>query len=118
LPYAKKFAHLDSTSATFAFSDSCLISGATGANPNAQESYAIAAPNVTLVDGVSIGGPQPTTHFRHASTAMVAFVDGHVEPRTEVTVASPSNWSAAANTLRAKMSIGYLANTNVPYEGR
>jgi prepilin-type N-terminal cleavage/methylation domain-containing protein/prepilin-type processing-associated H-X9-DG protein len=118
LPYIKRFNDLESTSATFAFSDSCLISGATGTNPNAQESYAIAAPNVTLVNGFSIGGPQPTTHFRHASMAMVAFVDGHVEPRSEVVVASPSNWSAAANALRAKMIVGYLANTNVPYEGR
>lgn len=118
LPYVKRFSDLDSTSETFLFSDSCLISGATGTNPNAQESYAIAAPNVTLVNGVSIGGPQPTTHFRHAGVANVAFVDGHVEPRTEVFVASPANWSASANALRTKMSVGYLAATNVPYEGR
>lgn len=132
LQYVKRFPDLDSTSETFLFSDSCLISGATGASPSLQESYAIAAPNATalssmsapttpaptVVSGLSIGPPQPTTHFRHAGTAMVAFVDGHVEPRVEVPVASPATWSAAANALRTQMSIGYLANTNVPYEGR
>ncbi len=118
VPYFKKFSDLDSTSETFAFSDSCLIASTGGTSANAQESYAIAAPNVTLVNGNSIGGPQPTTHFRHSKMAMVAFVDGHVEPRTEVPVASPATWSATANTLREKMSIGYMANTNVPYEGR
>jgi prepilin-type processing-associated H-X9-DG protein len=38
--------------------------------------------------------------------ANVAFLDGHVENRTEVPVASPTSWSAAANTLRDTLRIG------------
>jgi prepilin-type N-terminal cleavage/methylation domain-containing protein/prepilin-type processing-associated H-X9-DG protein len=118
LPYSKRFTDLSSISATYAFSDSALIGGATGANPVGQESYAIAAPNTSFVNGPNIGGPQPTTHFRHAGAANVAFADGHVEPLTEVVVASPATWSAAANALRARLQVGYLANTNTPYEGQ
>jgi len=131
LQYIRRFTDLDSISETFLFSDSCLIASATNANANAQESYAIASPIVTTLNGLStpalpgvifnnlnMGAAQPTTHFRHSGMAMVAFVDGRVEPRAEVVVASPANWSPTANALRAKMSIGYLANTKVPYEGR
>ena len=60
----------------------------------------------------------PTTHFRHNGQANVAFLDGHVELRQEVPVASPASWSAAANALRTKLQIGYLADINLPYVGR
>ena len=117
LLYRKRFADIESSSETFAFSDSALI--VTWTNPpTAQESYSIAAPNTSFVNGPNIGGPQPTTHFRHDGVANVAFVDGHVDTRVEVPVASPANWSDAANALRAKIQLGYLANTNLPYEGR
>jgi prepilin-type N-terminal cleavage/methylation domain-containing protein/prepilin-type processing-associated H-X9-DG protein len=112
IPYSKRFADLDSITETFAFSDSALIA-TWNSPPTAQESYAIAAPIATLV-----GSPQPTTHFRHNGLANVAFVDGRVDTRAEVPVASPASWSPAANALRAKMQLGYLASINVPYEGR
>ena len=118
ITYTKRFADFESSSETIAFSDSALVSGATGANPGLQESYALAAPAASFVGGPNIGGPQPTTHFRHSGLANVAFLDGRVDVRTEVPVASPSNWSAAANTLRATAAVGYLADTNLPYEGR
>jgi prepilin-type N-terminal cleavage/methylation domain-containing protein/prepilin-type processing-associated H-X9-DG protein len=118
IPYAKRFADMASTTTTYAFSDSALIVTWTSP-PSAQESYSIAAPNASFAMGPNIGGPQPTTHFRHAGgIANVAFVDGHVDTQTEVPVASPASWSAAANALRAQMQLGYLANTNTPYEGQ
>jgi prepilin-type processing-associated H-X9-DG protein len=65
------------------------------------------------------GSAQPTTHFRHGGRlANVAFLDGHIEACTEVWVASPASWSAAANALRDKLASGYLADNNVPYVGR
>jgi prepilin-type processing-associated H-X9-DG protein/prepilin-type N-terminal cleavage/methylation domain-containing protein len=115
--YTKRFADIESTSATYAYSDSALIATWT-TPPTAQESYSIAAPNQSFVNGPNIGNPQPTTQFRHSGSANVAFLDGHVEALTEVPVASPAAWSAAANALRAQLRIGYLANTNSPYEGR
>ena len=76
-------------------------------------SYSIAAPYPTPE-----GSPQPTTHFRHAGrVANVAFLDGHVEVMTETPFPSPSYWAPAADALRTKLAIGYLADNNQPYEG-
>jgi prepilin-type processing-associated H-X9-DG protein/prepilin-type N-terminal cleavage/methylation domain-containing protein len=100
------------TSSTFVFSDTALIATWT-TPPSAQESYSLAAPFATAA-----GTPQPTTHFRHGGrVANVAFLDGHVEARTEVTFPSPPSWSAEAQALRAKLALGYLADNNVPYNG-
>jgi prepilin-type processing-associated H-X9-DG protein/prepilin-type N-terminal cleavage/methylation domain-containing protein len=113
LHFTKRITDVPSTSTTFLFCDTALI--ATWTNPpSAQETYAMAAPFTTLA-----GSPQPTTHFRHGGrVANVAFLDGHVETRTEVAFPSPSFWSAAANDVRAKLAIGYLADNNGPYEGK
>lgn len=107
----RRLADFPSTSATFVFSDSALIS--TYPSPNAQESYALASPYTTLA-----GTPQPTTHFRHASNlANAAFLDGHIETRSEVDFPDPAGWPAAASVLRKKLSIGYLSASNMPYDG-
>jgi prepilin-type processing-associated H-X9-DG protein/prepilin-type N-terminal cleavage/methylation domain-containing protein len=106
--WVRKITDFPATSQTYLFSDSALI--LTFGTPNAQESYSIAAPFATTV-----GSPQPTTHFRHGGRlANVAFLDGHVEARTEVPVASPASWSAAANALRAQLAIGYLDGNTPP----
>lgn len=112
LYYSKRITDLPSTSATFMFSDAALIA-AWSSPPTAQEAYAIAAPYTTLA-----GGPSPTTHFRHTGMANVAFCDGHVELRSEVPFASPSWWGQPALDLQKKLVIGYLADVNLPYEGR
>ena len=41
--------------------------------------------------------------------ANVGYLDGHVEPRTEEFVASPSQLGPAANTLRQQMKLGYIS---------
>jgi prepilin-type processing-associated H-X9-DG protein/prepilin-type N-terminal cleavage/methylation domain-containing protein len=111
--WTKRITDFPSTSSTFLFSDSALIAW-WNSPPTAQESYALAAPYPTVV-----GGPQPTTHFRHGGRlANVAFLDGHVETRTEVAFPSPAYWPPAATDLRAKLAIGYLADTNAPYVGQ
>jgi prepilin-type N-terminal cleavage/methylation domain-containing protein/prepilin-type processing-associated H-X9-DG protein len=109
----KRFTDVDSTSATFLFSDSALLV-TWSSPPSAQESYSLAAPFSTVA-----GSAQPTTHFRHGGQiANVAFLDGHIEGRAEVWVDSPASWPQAAKDLRLKLSIGYLADNNLPYEGR
>jgi prepilin-type N-terminal cleavage/methylation domain-containing protein/prepilin-type processing-associated H-X9-DG protein len=108
----KRFADFSSTSTTFGFSDSALIAFWNDP-PTAQESYSIAAPYPT-----EAGSPQPTTHFRHTGrVANVAFLDGHVEVMMETAFPSPSYWPPSADALRTKLAIGYLADTNQPYEG-
>ncbi|HEY8503739.1 MAG TPA: hypothetical protein VIL46_04100, partial [Gemmataceae bacterium] len=118
LYYVRRITDIEATSATFLFSDSALIATWTSP-PEAQESDAIAAPFPTPFRGGDLGSPQPTTHFRHAGgLAVVAFLDGHVESRTEVPFPSPTWWTPEANALCEKIRLGYLADTNEPYEGR
>jgi prepilin-type processing-associated H-X9-DG protein/prepilin-type N-terminal cleavage/methylation domain-containing protein len=107
--WTKRMLDFRATSATFTFSDSALIITWTNP-PTAQESYSIAAPFATTV-----GSPQPTTHFRHGGrVANVAFLDGHLETRTEVTFPSPPGWSPEANVLRSQLAIGYLDGSQPP----
>jgi prepilin-type processing-associated H-X9-DG protein/prepilin-type N-terminal cleavage/methylation domain-containing protein len=76
-------------------------------------------PQLRATESFYILGPQdsfaaPYTHFRHRGrVANVAFLDGHVEARTEVFVPSPFGWDAAANALRHKLAIGYLSDRSV-----
>jgi prepilin-type N-terminal cleavage/methylation domain-containing protein/prepilin-type processing-associated H-X9-DG protein len=102
-----------STSTTIVFCDAALIT--TWGPATAQECDTLAAPFVWSPLNTA---PQPNTHFRHGNFANVVFLDGHVEARTEVSVASPAWWAADANALRSQLHIGYLADNNVPYVGR
>jgi hypothetical protein len=43
----------------------------------------------------------------------VAYLDGHVEPKTEDFVPSPSSWDQAANDLRSQMRLGYVSAKSV-----
>jgi prepilin-type processing-associated H-X9-DG protein/prepilin-type N-terminal cleavage/methylation domain-containing protein len=112
LDFTRRMTDFPSTSTTFVFSDSALIAWWLSP-PGAQESYSIASPVGTVA-----GSPQPTTHFRHGGrVANVSFLDGHIENRSEAPFPSPAFWSTAANDLRARLAIGYLADNNTPYFG-
>ena len=107
----RRLVDFPATSATFVFSDSALIS--TWPAANAQESYSMAAPYTTVA-----GSAQPTTHFRHSGkVAAASFLDGHVEIRSEVDFPDPASWAADASLLRKSLVIGYLSNSNIPYDG-
>jgi prepilin-type N-terminal cleavage/methylation domain-containing protein/prepilin-type processing-associated H-X9-DG protein len=76
-------------------------------------------PVLRFTESFYIMGPQdasaaPSTHFRHGgAVANVAYLDGHVEPRSEEFVASPASWDQAANNLRKEMRLGYVSATSV-----
>ena len=76
-------------------------------------------PVLRFTETLYILGPQdastaPYTHFRHGgSVANVAYLDGHVEPKAEDFVPSPSHWDQAANDLRAQMRLGYVSAKSV-----
>jgi len=76
-------------------------------------------PLLHFTENFYILGPQdpstaPFTHFRHGgNVANVAYLDGHVEPKVEEFVASPSNWDQAANNLRQQMRLGYVSAQSV-----
>jgi prepilin-type processing-associated H-X9-DG protein len=76
-------------------------------------------PVLRFTEGFYVLGPQdpsatPFTHFRHGgAVANVAYLDGHVEAKTEEFSPSPPSWDAAANELRQKMRLGYVTALSV-----
>ena len=97
-----------STSQTIALSDSARIQLPWSGDPilKATENFYLTGPQDSYAE--------PGTHFRHAGpVANTAFLDGHVEARSEVFVASPSSYDAAANELRGQLHIGYLNDRSV-----
>ena len=76
-------------------------------------------PVLRFTENFYLLGPQdasaaPFTHFRHGGpVANVAYLDGHVETKSEEFVASPANWDAAANKLRAEVHLGYVSAQSV-----
>jgi prepilin-type N-terminal cleavage/methylation domain-containing protein/prepilin-type processing-associated H-X9-DG protein len=112
--FTRRITDFQSTSTTFVFADSALLSSFP--TWNAQESYGLGAP----FDAPPFTASGPTTQFRHGpGLANVGFLDGHVETLGPATVASPAtaSWPAAATSLQATLNIGYLANNNTPYVG-
>ncbi len=109
----KKMIYL-ATSSTFLFTEVTQLQNAGG---TLQEPYAgrFNAPTVFLTDRFKAAATM--THFRWDGLANVAFLDGHVETRTEVPVASPPGWSALFNQARAKHRLGFLADVDGPYTG-
>jgi prepilin-type N-terminal cleavage/methylation domain-containing protein/prepilin-type processing-associated H-X9-DG protein len=115
--FTKRITDFPSTSTTYVFADSALISSYP--TWNAQESDGLGAPFPAPPAFPTASGP--TTHFRHTSgMANVGFLDGHVESASPVPVASPATatWPPAATALQATLNIGYLANNNTPYVGQ
>ena len=76
-------------------------------------------PVLRFTEGFYLLGPQdpsaaPFTHFRHGgNVANVAYLDGHVEPKTEAAAPSPASWDKAANDLRQQMRLGYISAQSV-----
>jgi prepilin-type N-terminal cleavage/methylation domain-containing protein/prepilin-type processing-associated H-X9-DG protein len=72
-------------------------------------SYALGSPfNATIQ-------PTPYTQFRHTGpTAIVSFLDGHVETRTMAPTTYPSSWSSTEVATAIQNYIGYLDNTVQP----
>ena len=103
-----RLVNFPSTSRTIVLSDAARISLPWSGDPV-----------LRFTENFYILGPQdpstaPFTHFRHGgSVANVAYLDGHVEPKVEEFVASPSNWDQAANNLRQQMRLGYVSANSV-----
>ncbi len=106
----RRMADFPSTGTVSVFADSAQIAP-TKNPPRADEAYGISSPKLAYP-----GTPVPTVHFRHTThLAMVGFLDGHVESRSEVPVPSPVSWSQAANDLRATLHLGYLSADGSAY---
>jgi prepilin-type N-terminal cleavage/methylation domain-containing protein/prepilin-type processing-associated H-X9-DG protein len=115
--WTRSFQNFQSTSATYVFADSALVTGSAKAGYKIQQTYGMGAPFASA----PFASAPPTTHFRHAGNlANVGFLDGHVEQLQQVACTSPAmaSWTSAAYALQAQYNIGYLANTNTPYVGQ
>ena len=105
----KKFVDFTSTTKTFVFSDAARLEMPWSGDPV-----------MKVTESFYINGPQdafstPLTHFRHGGdVANAAFLDGHIEARTEVAAPSPSSWNAEANEMRRRVVLGYLSDQSVP----
>jgi prepilin-type N-terminal cleavage/methylation domain-containing protein/prepilin-type processing-associated H-X9-DG protein len=102
------------TSRTIAFEESALIACFGGCS--AQESDTVGPP-FPLPDPQPWGLYVAATHFRHQGRALVAFLDGHVEPMDEANVPTPASWPADADALRKQLRLGWPATVNTPYTG-
>ena len=97
-----------STSQTIVMSDSGRIQMPWAGDPvlKATENFYLAGPDDSYAE--------PGTHFRHnGAVANTAYLDGHVEAKSEIYVASPASYDAAANELRARLHIGYLSDHSI-----
>jgi prepilin-type N-terminal cleavage/methylation domain-containing protein/prepilin-type processing-associated H-X9-DG protein len=104
----KLMADFPSTTRTICFSDAARVQLPWSGDPV-----------LKVTENFYLQGPQdsfaaPNTHFRHGGpTAIVGYLDGHAEAKTEDFVASPSHWDSAANSLRQKVRIGYISAQSV-----
>ncbi len=107
--------HRFATSQTFLFTEVALIDNWSG---QLEEPFAgrFGSPGEFLSDPYQFAAT--LTHFRFGGrTANVAFLDGHVESRVEVPVASPAGWSDAFNQARQQYHLGFLDASERPYKG-
>lgn len=104
----RTLAYFRSTSNTIVMSDSARIELPYGAATDsiATDNFYLLGPDDTYAE--------PGTYFRHDTIANVAFLDGHVEQRVEVSVNPPVYWPVDAIKLKQRMRIGYLSESSVP----
>jgi prepilin-type N-terminal cleavage/methylation domain-containing protein/prepilin-type processing-associated H-X9-DG protein len=122
----RRLADFRGTSNTLVLTDAARIALPWSGDPvlKATDNWYVMGPD----DGAdSSGAPaplnnaEPCTHFRHTGVANVAYLDGHVEAKTEDGEApiphakAPSHpgWNQAARDLRRKLKIGYVSKTSV-----
>ncbi len=114
---ARRILEFPSTSTTMAFTESALMSSSP--TFHIEEAIAVRGPSYFTGANVSWGYFLTFTHFRHTgNVANIAFLDGHVETKTEVPVATPP-WpqQSQVDALRGRYHLGFISATDIAYEG-
>jgi len=103
----KRVTQFRATNRTVMFSDSARVQLPFYGDPvlTATENFYLVGPDDPFAE--------PGTHFRHQGMANVSFLDGHVEPMTQVDAPVPSSWGDDAKALAHDLKIGYLSGTSV-----
>jgi prepilin-type processing-associated H-X9-DG protein len=125
-PMTRRLAEFPSTHSTVVMTDAARIELPWSGDPvlKATDSWYIMGPDdASNSAGMPepLNNAEPATHFRHTGVANVAYLDGHVQAKTEATDApiphskNPSHpgWNQAARDLRTKLKIGYVWRTSV-----
>lgn len=106
-PVTRNIMHFQSTSQTILFADSAVYNS-WSYFPNAylMENWLLEPPSAT----------QPTIHFRHLSTANVAFMDGHVETRIPDEIPLPSWFTPSQIAANKKHKLGFVGTDDSLYD--
>jgi prepilin-type N-terminal cleavage/methylation domain-containing protein/prepilin-type processing-associated H-X9-DG protein len=107
---------IGSTSTTYLFSDSALLTYYPGTPCTIQESDAIVGPVPLAVNDPVYGLYQAFTQFRHPNKiANMVFLDGHVEALSLVYAPTDPSWPADAASCMAMYQLGFPTNVDTPY---
>ena len=104
------------TSQVFLFMEAALVKS-NGAMEEPLGGYFKSYQDYQTKPSFGFGGFQ-LTHFRFAGVANVAFVDGHVETRTEVAVTDPAWVTQPFKDTKALHHLGFLADSEFPFKGQ
>lgn len=112
----RRMVQIPSTSATYLFGDSALLTCYPGQPCTMQEADAILGP-VPLASNSPWGLYQALSHFRHTTQSNMAFLDGHLETLNRTYSPWDPSWPADAAGYMQKNWLGFPTNRNDPYSG-
>jgi prepilin-type N-terminal cleavage/methylation domain-containing protein/prepilin-type processing-associated H-X9-DG protein len=104
------------TSATILFSEAALVNGY-NSPATLEEAISMDGPNWPPVS--PWGYAVAFTQFRYSggSIANVAYMDGHVEAKSEVPVPTPPGYPPELDAMRQQYRLGYVTDSLTPYTG-
>jgi prepilin-type processing-associated H-X9-DG protein/prepilin-type N-terminal cleavage/methylation domain-containing protein len=111
----RRIVWIPSTSSTYLFCDSALLTCYPATPCTMQEADSIVGPVPLSQADPLYGLYQALTHFRHANVANMAFLDGHVEALTEALVPSDPTWPPDAPSFLETNQLGFPTTVNTPY---
>jgi prepilin-type processing-associated H-X9-DG protein/prepilin-type N-terminal cleavage/methylation domain-containing protein len=111
----RRMATIPTTSATYFFCDSALLTCIPGQPCTIQEADAIVGPVPLAQMDPLYGLYQALSHFRHGGVANMAYLDGHVEAISLVLSPSDPSWPPDAPGYVLKNRLGFSTTVNTPY---
>lgn len=114
----RKIIFIPSTSSTYLFCDSALLTCVPGTPCTIQESDAIVGPVPLSTYDPVYGLYQACTQFRHLqNVANMAFLDGHIEILPLAFAPVDPSWPADAPSCMQQYQLGFPTNVDAPYAG-
>jgi len=105
-PMTYRFKDIQQMTQTIAFADSAIYNTWSYGSGTFMENWLLEPPSKT----------QPTVHFRHNGTAVVAFIDGHVEMKTSDFITLPVWFSPADVQANKDHNLGFVGVDDSLYD--